>query len=123
MPRFASAIACIGAIVLTSAGGLATEPVLVVITMTGNARLRVQVSEGLTTPCDSSNNRALFDGHLNPGETFRAIIGTECICVSNTTSPFREVDWTTPGLVCRKRVCKGRVCRPAPDPTIRVSLP
>lgn len=123
MPRLASASACILAVILTSAGGLATEPVPVVITMNGDARLRVQVSEGLTTPCDSSNNRALFDGRLSPGETFRTTIGSECICVRNTRSPFREVDWTTPGLVCRKRVCSGRVCRPAPDPTIRVSLP
>ncbi len=123
MARFVAATACIGAIVLTSAGSLATEPAPVVVTMNGSARLRVQVSEGLTMPCDSLNNRMLFDGQLSPGETFRTTIGGECVCVRNTTSPFREVDWTTPGLVCRKRVCHGRVCRPAPDPTIRLSLP
>jgi hypothetical protein len=117
------AMACLCAIGLTSAGGRATEPTPVVITMGGNARLRVQVSEGLTMPCDSLNDRALFDGHLSPGETFQTTIAGECICIRSTMAPFRDVDWTTPGLVCRKRVCRGRVCRPAPDPTIRVSLP
>jgi hypothetical protein len=111
------------AIVLSAARGLATEPTPVVVTMGGNARLRVQVSEGLAMPCDSSNNRSLFDGQLGPNETFRASIGGECICVRHTTSPFRVTDWTTSGLLCRKRVCRGRVCKPAPDPTIRLSLP
>lgn len=122
MRRFV-AVVSLGAIVVTTSRGLATEPAPVVITMGGHARLRVQVSEGLTMPCDSQNNRALFDGRLSPGETFRASIGGECVCVRHTTSPFRDVDWTSPGLACRKRVCRGRICRPAPDPAIRVSLP
>ena len=117
-------VVLLGSCVLMAPGALhADEPTPVVVTMGGGDRLRVQVSEGLTMPCDSSNNRMLFDDRLGPGETFRASIAGECVCLRHTTSPFRNVDWTTSGLACRKRVCHGRVCRPAPDPTIRISLP
>jgi hypothetical protein len=127
MSRFVAfvgrAIAFASAIALTSTGGSATEPTPVVVTVNGDARIRVEISEGITMPCDSSNDRRLFDGTLGPGESFRTAIAGECICIRNTRPPFRETDWTTPGLACKKRVCRGKVCRPAPDPTIRVSLP
>ena len=101
----------------------ANESAPVIVAMTGNAELRVQVSEGLTKPCDSENNRLLFDGRLKPGESFRTTIAGDCICVRHTSAAFREVDWTMSGLACRRRICQGRICRPAPDPTIYVSLP
>lgn len=101
----------------------ADEPTPVVVTMGGNATLRVEVAEGRTTPCDSSNNRALFNSRMKPGDSFRASIGGECVCVRHTTAAFPETEWTTSGLQCRRRICRGRICKPAPDPTIRVSLP
>ena len=101
----------------------ANESATVVVAMAGNAEVRVQVSEGLTKPCDSENNRLLFDGRLKPGESFRTTIASDCICVRHTSAAFRRVDWTMSGLACRRRICQGRICRPAPDPTIYVSLP
>ncbi len=32
--------------------------------------MRVQVSEGVTMPCDSIDDRMMFDGKLGSGETF-----------------------------------------------------
>ena len=101
----------------------ASESAPVIVSMGGAAELRVQVSEGLTKPCDSENNRLLFDGRLKPGESFRTTIASDCICVRHTSAAFRRVDWTMSGLACRRRICQGRICRPAPDPTIYVSLP
>jgi hypothetical protein len=60
---------------------------------------------------------------LKPGDTLRTTVAGECICVRNTTAAFRETGWTTPGLLCSRRICRGRTCKPAPDPTIRLTLP
>ncbi len=86
------------------------------------AAVRVQVSEGRTLPCDASANRMLFDGQLPPGEAIQGMIGPEsaCICVRSTIEGFSRNGWGSSRLACRP--CVGRVCRPAPDPTIRVVL-
>ena len=116
-------VAVVIAILAIPRGLNANESTPVVVTMGGSVELRVEIADGLATPCDSDHNRPVFNGRMKPGETFRASIAGECVCVRNTTAGFRETGWTTPGLVCRKRVCKGRICRPAPDPTIYLSLP
>src|SRR4051794_15069732 len=81
----------------TSLHARASAPV--VVTVRG-AEIRVQVSEGLTRPCDSGNDRMLFDGRLKPGETFRGAITSDCICVRHTSPGFRDVDWSESGLIC-----------------------
>jgi hypothetical protein len=114
----------VGLGLLATAGDLnANEPTPVVVTMGGSAELRVQITAGLTVPCDSDTNRPVFDGRMKPGDTLSTTIAGECICVRHTTAAFRETGWTTPALLCRRRICRGRTCKPAPDPTIRLSLP
>jgi hypothetical protein len=107
---------------LTSSALHADESAPVVATVHGGD-IRVQISEGLTRPCDSRDNRMLFDGRLKSGESFRGAIGGDCVCVRHTSSRFPRVDWSESGLVCRPRICHGKICRPAPDPTIYLSLP
>ena len=121
--RFALCLASIGAVALTATGLGASEPAAVVVTVGSSGPRRVQISEGLTAPCDSGQNRMLFEGRLAAGETFRGNVGGDCICIRNTFGAFRDVDRTVSGFACRPRVCRGRICRPAADPTIRVSLP
>lgn len=123
MPRISILHGLVLAIVLCPSALNANESAPVIVTMGGDAELRVQISEGLTRPCDSDENRKLFDGRLRPGESFRTSIAGDCICVRHTTPAFRNVAWTPSGLACRRRVCRGRICRPAPDPTIAVTLP
>ena len=60
--------------------------------------MRVQLSEGLTAPCDSGNNRMLFDGRLAAGTTFRTAIAGDCVCVRSTSASFPNSDWSTPRL-------------------------
>ena len=119
----ASGALVVVAVVLSSASLRANESAPVVVMMGGSAELRVQVSEGLTAPCDSGSNRPLFDGRLKPGESFRTMIAGDCICERHTTAAFPASDWTTSGFKCRPRVCRGKSCRPAADPTIVLSLP
>ena len=116
--------ALLGAIVLTASSALrANESGAVVVTSTGTADVRVQLAEGTTAPCDSGNNRMLFDGRLPAGTTFRAAIAGDCVCIRSTSASFPNSEWSTSGLKCRPRICRGRVCRPAPDPTIYLSVP
>ncbi len=105
------------------AAGVAADPLApVVIEQRGRGRVRVQVAEGLTRPCDSLDNRMLLDGWLSEGEVRRGAIAGDCICVRHTSASFPRADWSQPGLACRPRVCRGKVCRPAADSTIRVTI-
>jgi hypothetical protein len=114
----------IAAVVATASSGLrANESGAVVVTSTSNVEVRVQVAEGVTAPCDSGSNRMLLDGRLPPGATFRAAIAGDCVCIRSTSSSFPNAEWSTSGLKCRPRTCRGRICRPAPDPTIYLSVP
>ena len=121
--RFDTFGLCAAALTTVSSGLRANESGAVVVTSTSSVALRVQVAEGVTGPCDSGNNRMLLDGPLAPGATFRASIASDCVCIRSTSAAFPKSDWTTSGLKCRPRTCRGRVCRPAPDPTIYLSVP
>jgi hypothetical protein len=114
----------LGTALATASSGLrANESTPVVLTSASHVEVRVQLAEGLTAPCDSGNNRMLFDGRLAPGATFRASIASDCVCIRSTSSSFPNSEWTTSGLKCRPRTCRGRVCRPAADPTIYLAVP
>jgi hypothetical protein len=118
----AGALAIVAMLSVVSDDASAAEPTPVVITMSGEGRVRLEVSAGRATPCDSSANTPLFDGWIEGGKTFTATTTEECVCVRSTTKKFPNSGWTTPGLACRKRICRARVCRPAPDQTIRANL-
>jgi hypothetical protein len=100
----------------------AAEPTPVVVTMHGEGRVRLEVSAGSTIPCDSSANTPLFDGWIAGGQVFNATTTEACVCVRHTSKKFPTNGWSTPGLACRKQICRGRICRPAPDQTIRANL-
>lgn len=121
--RIASGVLLASAITTTVSGLRANESAAVVITSTSSVDVRVQLAEGVTAPCDSSNNRMLLDGRLAAGATFRTAIAGYCVCIRFTSASFPNTEWSTSGLKCRPRVCRGRVCRPAPDPTIYLEVP
>jgi hypothetical protein len=98
-------------------------PAPIVMTVMSAKRVRVQLSEGRHQPCDSGDNRMLFDGMMGASDKYQGTTREECVCVRHTTDAFPRAGFTSSGeLVCRPRVCKGRRCFPAPDPTIRLSL-
>jgi len=122
--RIATAL-LLDAVVVTASSGLRaneSESAPVVVASASRVDLRVQIAEGITAPCDSGNDRLLFDGRLPAGATFRTAIAGECVCIRSTSASFPNSDWSTPGLKCRPKICRGRVCRPAPDPTIYLSV-
>ncbi len=123
--RWAS-VAC-GSLLLVGAGPVqAASPVGVELTFAGPHAVRVRVAEGPATPCDSGENHLLVNGKFEPGQVVRSSTANDCVCVQQTYYPFPDIDWQPAGFVCRPMKCvgfgKGRVCRPAPDPTIRVKI-
>ena len=121
--RVASGLLLASALVTTASSLRANESAGVVITSTSSVDVRVQLAEGVTAPCDSSNNRMLLDGRLAAGATFRTAIAGDCVCIRFTSASFPNTEWSTSGLKCRPRTCRGRICRPAPDPTIYLEVP
>ncbi len=92
------------------------------VSLRTRAPVRVRISEGATVPCDASTNRVLFDGWLADQAVFRTTIASETICVEHTWDDYPRAGWAPAGLAHRPKICLGRRCVPAPDPTIRVAL-
>jgi hypothetical protein len=69
----------------------ADRPVFVTIEGQGVIRLRLAV--GITAPCESSENRMLFDGPLGPGR-YRWDTGARDICYQHTSRALPDSDWS-----------------------------
>lgn len=86
----------------------------------GAGTTRVQVALGSVAPCDSPDNRLMFDGVVLAGE-WRALSLAEAVvaCVRNTSAGSRldwgPSRWITGGFRCRG-LGRGRQCWP--DPTV-----
>jgi hypothetical protein len=71
-------------------------PVYVVVV--GHGAIRVRLAAGNTSPCDSDENRMLFDGWLGVG-TYRWAAGTGFVCFQHTSGALRESDWSASELI------------------------
>jgi hypothetical protein len=99
----------------------------IVVTLEGKGPVRVVVAEGNVLPCISADNRRLWDGKFEPGGTLSLSTLQGCVCVQHTVAPSVDLDWGPPETYCRPQICTRTyrgvpICRPAPDPTIRVQL-
>jgi hypothetical protein len=74
----------------------ANYPVYIVVT--GQTAIRLQLALGRTAPCDSSENRMMFDGMLAPGRyTFET--GSEVVCYQYTSASFPASGWSEPRVM------------------------
>jgi hypothetical protein len=101
----------------------------VIVYSAGPKWMRVRVADftnGFVYPCSSSMNKQLFDGALEPGQRVTMQTSATCVCVQHSYDDFPDLNWSMGQTACRPVVCwgfgKGRYCRPAPDPTIRVTI-
>jgi hypothetical protein len=110
--------------VLFPTRSIATETSPVVVTMLGPGTVRIRVSEGSTTPCDSGDDRILVEGKFPAGAVIRTSATGTCVCVQQTFEPFVDEDWSVAGAACRAAACggRGKPCVRNPDPTIRVRI-
>jgi hypothetical protein len=70
----------------------------VFITVVGHGAVRLRLAAGITAPCDSDENRMLFDGWIGVGR-YEWITGARTICFQHTYGALREADWTESRIV------------------------
>ena len=95
----------------------------VVITMKGPRAVIVEVASGTTKPCDSSEDRLLFKGTMQAGQSVTLQSPTSCVCWRQTYDNFPQGNWSAPEIICKTgTICRLRRCVPDPDPVIRLNL-
>jgi hypothetical protein len=67
--------------------------VRVTITVVGHGEIRLIVADGASRPCDASDNRVLFDGHVDAGHEIELRSTTGSVCVDHTYGSLRESQW------------------------------
>jgi hypothetical protein len=70
----------------------------VYVRVTGQTAIRFRLALGWTAPCDSTENRMMFDGTLAPGQyTFET--GSEVACYQYTFAAFPNSEWSQPRVM------------------------
>lgn len=108
-----------------ASSALADSPSMALMVNHTDHEVRVQLALGNTSPCDSSDNRIVFDGTVGAGEARSLPVGEDCVCARHTIG-----EWTTefaPSLrVCGAVRCtgsgRGRSCVRDPSQPIRVDV-
>ena len=65
----------------------------VFVTVVGQGVIRLRLAAGITAPCDSSENRMVFDGRIGPGR-YRWDTGARDICYQQTSRALPDSDWS-----------------------------
>jgi hypothetical protein len=65
----------------------------VYVEVTGQSAIRFRLALGQAAPCDSSEDRMLFDGVLPPGK-YVFETGSETVCYQHTYPDFPAVGWS-----------------------------
>ena len=87
----ALALAFAASAVATPADAETDRPV--VVTVVGRGAIRFRLASGATAPCDSRDNRVVFDGWLTPGR-YSIGTGADVICYQHTSGALRVVNWS-----------------------------
>jgi hypothetical protein len=72
------------------------RPVFVVVV--GHGAIRLRLAAGITAPCDSTENRMLFDGWVGVGR-YALTTRASFVCYEHTSGALREADWSLAQLV------------------------
>ena len=70
----------------------------VFVDVVGHGAIRLRLAAGVTAPCDSAENRMLFDGWVSVGRHGWAT-GADFICYQYTSGDLRESNWSVPRLL------------------------
>jgi hypothetical protein len=65
----------------------------VFVTVVGQGIIRLRLAVGITAPCDSSENRMLFDGRIGAGR-YRWDTGARNVCYQHTSRALPDSDWS-----------------------------
>lgn len=65
------------------------------LAVVGQGAIRVRLSAGQTAPCDSSDDKPIFDGSLTPGRyVFQTAVPN--VCLQHTYGQLRDTRWSSP---------------------------
>ncbi len=95
-----------------AAAGETDGPAPVVVTQKGPKAVKIRLSVGSATPCDSTANRHVYTGPIKPGEQMVVPFTEACACLEQTYDDFPDVGWGSPLLRCRPKICHGAWCVP-----------
>jgi hypothetical protein len=70
----------------------------VFVTIVGQGVIRLRLAAGITAPCDSSENRMLFDGPIGPGR-YRFDTGARDVCYQYTSRALPDSDWSVSRVI------------------------
>src|SRR5260221_1639684 len=88
----------------------------VVVTLLGPHSVLLEVATGVVRPCDSTSNRRLFRGAMNPGETITFQSPASCVCWRQTYANFPSVNLSSsPNARNTGFSCSARLCMPNPN--------
>ncbi len=127
MPRAACIVALsLLALTFDAHDAVALTPPWIVVAV-GPRPVRVQLSLDTSggSSCGESSERKIADAMVDPKKPLVAVTSAECVCVRHTYDNFPTLNWAPGSVACRPVLCDGRghrVCRVAPDPTIRVTI-
>jgi hypothetical protein len=65
----------------------------VFVTVVGQGVISLRLAAGITAPCDSSDNRLLFEGRIGPGR-YRWDTGARDVCYQHTSRALPDSDWS-----------------------------
>lgn len=75
----------------------------VFVTIVGQGAIRIRLAAGVTAPCDSSENRMLFDGRLGPGR-YQWDTGATNVCYQHTSRALPDSDWSESRVIGTTRI-------------------
>jgi hypothetical protein len=81
-----------------SAGADAGDDRPIFVTVVGQGTIRLRLAVGVTAPCDSTENRMLFDERIGRGK-YRWETGAKDICYQYTSRALPDSDWSVSRVV------------------------
>ncbi len=97
-------------------------PAAVFVYQEGPKAIKVRLSVGKTSPCDSSSNRQIYLGWMQRQEMLEVPFTEACACVEHTYDDFPEVGWSQPILRCRPNVCLNGYCWPDSSIPVHITI-
>jgi hypothetical protein len=73
-------------------------PIAVRVKVVGQGEIRLIVADGVTKPCESSDNHILFQGRPRAGDEIKLKSITGSVCVDHTYGSLRESQWAGPSI-------------------------
>ena len=73
----------------------------VYVEVAGHGAIRLRLAAGVTAPCDSTENRMIFDGWVDVGR-HGWMTNASLVCYEYTSGALRESNWAIPRILATR---------------------